>query len=361
MTRAKSPGRTTTPFNTDQQRWQAVTERDARADLAFVYSVKTTGIYCRPSCGARRARRENVRFYATPAAAERAGYRPCKRCRPNRLPLVEQHSATIAAACRLIERDGEIPKLETLANEVGMSPSHFHRLFRTFTGLTPKDYALAQRSKRVREELAHCDSITAAVHRAGFGSAGGFYATSKSVLGMTPSAFQTGGHGIEIQFAVGECSLGAILVAATRIGICSIAIGDDPNSLIEQLEDQFPHADLVGGNKSFEQLIATVIGFVERPSMGLTLPLDIQGTAFQQRVWQLLCEIPCGKTATYSQIAERLGKPTAVRAVAHACAANRLAVAIPCHRVVRTDGGLAGYRWGVDRKARLLASERTDD
>ncbi len=248
--------------------------------------------------------------------------------------------------------------LDALAAAVRMSRSHFHRVFKSLTGLTPKAYAMANRAHRVREELSRGSSVTSAIYNSGFKSNGRFYATSAKVLGMKPTAFRAGGEGATIRFAVAGCSLGSILVAASERGICSITLGDDPDSLVTGLQDRFPRAELIGGNRGFERWVAKVIAFVERPATGLNLPLDVQGTAFQQRVWQKLCEIPWGKTCTYSELAGKIGEPRATRAVAQACASNPIAVAIPCHRVVRTDGSLSGYRWGIERKAKLLESER---
>jgi AraC family transcriptional regulator, regulatory protein of adaptative response / methylated-DNA-[protein]-cysteine methyltransferase len=345
-------------FQTDDERWNAVMRRDPTADGAFFYSVKTTGVYCRPRCAARLAKRENVRFHATAKDAERAGFRACKRCRPREASTGAAHAAAVARACQLIDQAGETPGLEALAKSVGLSASHFHRVFKALTGLTPKAYATAQRSQRVRGALLDSKTVTDAVYKAGFKSNGRFYATAPSMLGMRPVAFRAGGDGAFIRFAVGQSTLGAILVAASEKGVCSIALGDDPNALVKELQDRFPKAELVGGDARFEKWVAKVVGLVERPSAGLNLPLDVQGTAFQQRVWHLLRKIPCGETTTYAEIARRLGEPTAVRAVAGAIAANPIAVAIPCHRVVRTDGSLSGYRWGVERKAQLLERER---
>jgi AraC family transcriptional regulator of adaptative response/methylated-DNA-[protein]-cysteine methyltransferase len=346
-------------FLDDDARWAAVTRRDRDADGAFYYSVRTTGVYCRPGCAARLPRRENVRFHQTCADAERAGFRPCKRCRPNEQGLAEQHVAAVAAACRLITESEEAPSLDKLARAAGMSRFHFHRVFKAVAGVTPGAYASAHRVRRVRDELPRSETVTEAIYGAGYNSSGRFYARSSEVLGMTPTDFRCGGAGASIHFAVGECSLGSILVAATSRGVCAILLGDDPDTLQGELEDRFPKAELVGGDAEFERLVATVVGFVEEPALGLTLPLDVRGTAFQQRVWQALRDIPPGSTASYAQIADRIGSPTAVRAVAGACASNTLAVAIPCHRVVRHDGGLSGYRWGVERKRVLLEREAT--
>jgi AraC family transcriptional regulator of adaptative response/methylated-DNA-[protein]-cysteine methyltransferase len=348
---------TSPPFANDEDRWAAVVRRDRAADGAFYYSVRTTGVYCRPSCAARLARREHVRFHATCAEAEQEGFRPCKRCRPTELALAEQHAAAVARACRLIEAAEDMPNLDMLAAAAGMSRFHFHRVFKTLTGVTPRAYAAAHRAQRVRDELSRTNTVTEAIYGAGFHSNGRFYATSSQVLGMTPSSFRSGGHGATIRFAVGACSLGSILVAATDKGVCAIMLGDDPEALVRDLQDRFPKAQLLGGDADFEHVVARVVGFVEAPARGLDLPLDVQGTAFQQRVWQALRAIPSGSTASYKDIAERIGAPQAVRAVAQACASNVLAVAIPCHRVVRQDGALAGYRWGIERKRALLERE----
>ncbi|WP_200835012.1 bifunctional DNA-binding transcriptional regulator/O6-methylguanine-DNA methyltransferase Ada [Phyllobacterium salinisoli] len=339
-------------------RWAALVTRDPAFDGKFVYSVKTTGVYCRPACPSRLAKPENIAFHADCAEAERAGFRPCLRCRPNEASLAERHAAVIADACRRIEASEEVPALDTLARAAGVSPYHFHRLFKSITGLTPKAYGAAHRSRRVRDHLSDGKgSVTEAIYDAGFGSSSRFYETSNKVLGMTPSAFRAGGVEAQIKFAVGECSLGAILVATSGKGVCAIFLGDDPDALVRDLQDRFPKADLIGGDAEFEALVSKVVGFVEAPGIGLDLPLDLRGTAFQERVWQALRDIPAGETVSYSQIAERIGAPRAVRAVAQACAANALAVAIPCHRVVRNDGGLSGYRWGVERKRALLLKE----
>jgi AraC family transcriptional regulator of adaptative response/methylated-DNA-[protein]-cysteine methyltransferase len=238
-----------------------------------------------------------------------------------------------------------------------MSPSHFHRVFKSHTGLTPRAYAAAQRTQRVRHALSHSGSVTAAIYDAGYNSNGRFYAEANGALGMTPSSYRAGGAETSIRFAVGECSLGSILVARSERGVCAIFLGDDPDALARALQDQFPQASLIGGDPAFEQLVAQVVAMVEAPEAGLALPLDIRGTAFQQRVWQALLKIPAGTTASYGEIAKLIGAPSAVRAVARACASNVLAVAIPCHRVVRNDGALSGYRWGVERKRALLDRE----
>jgi AraC family transcriptional regulator, regulatory protein of adaptative response / methylated-DNA-[protein]-cysteine methyltransferase len=346
------------PFAADTDpRWAALRARDPRADGAFYYAVKTTGVYCRPSCAARPARPENVSFHPTRADAERAGFRPCKRCKPDQPPLCERRAAQVARVCRFIEAHEELPSLETLANHVGLSVFHLQRTFKAVTGVTPRAYAAEQRARRVRGELERTDTVTEAIYGAGFNSPARFYENANALLGMTPSKYRDGGKGIEIRFAIGESSLGSILVAATAVGVCAILLGDDPQALAHDLERRFPRARLIGADRAFEALVAQVVGLVEQPRLGSKLPLDIRGTAFQQRVWQALSGIPAGETVTYTKLAESIGSPSAVRAVARACAANPLAVAIPCHRVVRTGGDLAGYRWGVERKRELIARE----
>jgi AraC family transcriptional regulator of adaptative response/methylated-DNA-[protein]-cysteine methyltransferase len=343
----------------DVARWAAVAARDGAADGRFCYSVSTTGVYCRPSCPSRPARRENVAFHATPADAEAAGFRPCKRCKPN-APLREAEQARlVAAACERIETAEEPPKLAELAAAAGLSAFHFHRLFRSVAGVTPKAYAQAHRHRRVRDGLSGKNSVIRTAHEAGYGSSSRFYADAGRVLGMRPGAYRRGGLGAEIRFATGMCSLGCILVAATDKGVCAILLGDSPAALERDLEQRFLRATIIGGDKAFARLVARVIAFVERPGARFDLPLDVQGTAFQHRVWQALTAVPAGSTASYAEIARRIGSAKAVRAVAGACAANPVAIAIPCHRVVRGDGALAGYRWGLERKRKLIEREQS--
>jgi len=339
-------------------RWAAILARDPKADGLFVYGVKTTGVYCRPSSAPRLPRPENIEFFDTPAQAEAAGYRASKRAAGDQTQLAAQHAQLVADACRQIEHADTAPSLSTLASRAGLSPFHFHRVFKGVTGLTPKGYASAHRSRKVREGLKGTQSVTDALYEAGFNSNSRFYESANQRLGMTPSDYKAGGTNNDILFAVGQCSLGAILVAQSARGVCAILLGDDPDKLVRDLQDQFPRANLVGADRRFEQLIAHVVGFIEAPALGLDLPLDLRGTAFQERVWQALREIPVGSTASYGQIAQRIGAPKAFRAVAQACGANSLAVAIPCHRVVRSNGDLSGYRWGVERKRQLLERER---
>jgi AraC family transcriptional regulator of adaptative response/methylated-DNA-[protein]-cysteine methyltransferase len=344
-------------YQDDEQRWAAVRQRDGGADGVFWYSVRSTGVYCRPSCAARPALRKNVAFHDSREAAEQAGFRPCLRCKPDQPPLAERQAAIVAQACRLMDEAEQALDLDALAAAVGVSRFHFHRMFKAVTGITPKAYANAQRARRMQTGLAQQASVTDAIYAAGFNSSGRFYAQSPAVLGMTPTAFRAGGRGAQIRFAIGACSLGAILVASTEQGICAILIDDDPDVLVRDLQDRFPQAELIGAEPEYEQVVSRVVGMVERPELGLDLPLDVRGTAFQQRVWQVLRGIPSGRTVSYAELAELVGLPKGARAVAGACAANALAVAIPCHRVVRNDGSISGYRWGVDRKAALLDRE----
>lgn len=338
-------------------RWAFVVARDKSVDGQFYYSVKTTGVFCRPSCPSRTPNPENVQFHTTVIDAEQAGFRPCKRCKPTQPPLEDRQASMIEKVCRFIEESETPPTLEAIASMANMSPYHFHRIFKQVTGLTPKAYATAVQAKRVRHGLSQCHSVTEAIYDAGYGAQSRFYEKTSGMLGMTPTRFKSGGIDTEIRFAIGECSLGSILVAASTRGICTIALGDAPEKLLNELQDQFPRATLVGGDSVFEEWVAKVVGFVETPSLGLDLPLDIRGTAFQQRVWQALREIPVGTRVSYTDIANRIDMPKAVRAVAGACASNKLAVAIPCHRVVRSDGDLSGYRWGIERKQALLERE----
>jgi len=352
--------RSTEPFDGADARWDAVVRRDRAADGAFVYAVRSTGVYCRPSCAARQPRRDNVSFHETPQAAARAGFRACKRCRPDEPSPGAAQAAAVARACRLIEDAEEMPSLDALAGSAGLSRFHFHRVFKAQTGVTPKAYAAAHRRTRVHAALGRATTVTAAIYDAGFGSNGRFYEAAAGMLGMTPSAYRAGGTGEAIRFAVGQCWLGAVLVAATAKGVCAILLGDDAAALLRELQGRFPKARLIGGDAAFEATVAAVVAAVETPGRGPALPLDVRGTAFQQRVWQALRDIPPGTTVSYSALAARIGRPAAVRAVAQACAANPVAVVIPCHRVVRTDGSLSGYRWGLARKRALIDREAAE-
>jgi len=333
----------------DEERWDAVQRRDEQSAGQFVYGVTTTGIYCRPGCASKQPRRENVHFFDGWEEAEAAGFRACKRCAP--------HSEAILRACRLIEQAEETPSLTKLADQAGLSPSHFHRLFKRATGVTPRQYAVAARVRRVRADLQESETVTDAIYEAGFGSSSRFYEHSTETLGMKPSEYRNGGAGQRIRYAITPCYLGWALVAATGRGICALEFGDGPAELRECLRSRFPEATLIGDDPDFAGWIDRVLAFLDAPHGRLQLPLDIAGTAFQRRVWAALQEIPAGETASYGEIAARIGNPKAGRAVARACATNQIAVAIPCHRVVRADGEPGGYRWGVERKRELLKRE----
>jgi AraC family transcriptional regulator of adaptative response/methylated-DNA-[protein]-cysteine methyltransferase len=357
MTEAIRPVAASPSARADEARWEAIRRRDHAFDGKFFFAVKTTGVYCRPSCASRAAKRENVSFYLTVKEAERAGYRACKRCRPDKLGAPDPRIEAVKRACERIASAEEAPRLADLAARAGMSPFHFHRLFKEVTGVTPKAYAAQMQARRAADGLRTAETVTEAIYDAGFNSSSRFYETAAARLGMTPTAVRRGGEGALIRFAVGETSLGAVLVAATDKGVCAIMLGDDPDALARELQDRFPRAELTGGDPAFERTVAQAVGLIEAPGQRPDLPLDIRGTAFQERVWQALRAIPPGRTATYAEIANAVGQPKAVRAVAQACAANPLAVAIPCHRVVRADGDISGYRWGVERKRELLGRE----
>ncbi|MCI4664557.1 MAG: bifunctional DNA-binding transcriptional regulator/O6-methylguanine-DNA methyltransferase Ada [Neomegalonema sp.] len=338
--------------------WNAVLDRTARPDPYFVYAVKTTGVYCRPDCPSRRPARRNVEFFPDHAAAEACGYRACMRCQPNGQSPRQANAERIEQACRLIQTAAEAPRLADLAAAVGMSPFHFQRVFKAHTGVSPKSYAQAHRLQALRNRIDEGEgTITSAIYAAGFGSSSRFYEQATRSLGMSASARRKGGKGVRILFAIGQCSLGAVLVASSAKGVCALLLGETPDAVLSDLQSRFPDADLVGDDEAYQTLIGTVIAFVDEPARGLELPLDIRGTAFQRRVWEVLQQVPAGETTTYQEVATRVGAPAAVRAVAQACGANNLAIAIPCHRVVRKDGALSGYRWGVERKRALLQKE----
>jgi AraC family transcriptional regulator, regulatory protein of adaptative response / methylated-DNA-[protein]-cysteine methyltransferase len=340
----------------DEQRWAAVSARDRDFDGSFVFAVKTTGIYCRSSCPARHAQRRNVTFFATCDAAEHAGFRACLRCRPKEAPNQRQREA-VAAACRALETD-EPPTLEALAAKAGLSPFHFHRVFKAMTGVTPKAYAKAHRAAKVRQELSEATTVTEAIYAAGYNTSSRFYENAHTMLGMTPNKFRRQGSDAEIVYGLGECSLGTILVARSDKGICALMLGDNAAELESEIKRRFAKAKSIKGDDTFSALLTSVIALADVPEKKFDLPLDIRGTLFQQKVWAALRAIPPGETASYAEIARRIGAPSATRAVAQACAANKIAIAIPCHRVVRSDGELSGYRWGPARKRALLDKER---
>lgn len=342
---------------TDDPRWARVVARDPNADSLFWYSVITTGVYCRPSCPSRSAKPEHVRIHDSLADAQATGCRPCRRCNPDGPSGRQANAALVTEACRLLEQSEHDLSLAQLAQSVGRSPSHFLRTFKALVGVTPKVYAAALRAQQTRHELQQAPSITQAMYQGSFSSSSHFYQNSEAILGMTPTAYRSGGVRETLHFAVGTCSLGAILVASSEKGVVCVTLGHDAGLLVTDLQDRFPAATLVGADAGYEQVIAQVVGMVESPGIDSDLPLDIRGTVFQQRVWQALRAIPAGQTMSYAEVARQIGQPTSARAVARACGANAIAVAIPCHRVVRQDGGLSGYRWGIDRKRALLDRE----
>lgn len=341
-------------------RWTALRARDQTADGHFFYSVRSTGVYCYPSCSARPPLPENVAFYDTREQAEASGFRPCKRCRPDLPPRVEREALLVAEACRLIEGTESIPSLVELAKAVGSSPHHFHRLFKRVTGVTPKSYGDAHRHTRVKTALTNGDSVTKTLYDSGYNSSGRFYDSTDKMLGMTPKAYRAGGRGETIKYSVEQCSLGHVLVALSSRGVCAILMGDTPESLVQDLEETFQKADLQAAATSLRDDVAKMVRLIDDPLLEdkTSLPLDIRGTVFQRKVWNALRQIPAGKTVSYSELAAKIGLPKGVRAVASACAANSLAVAVPCHRVIAANGNISGYRWGVKRKKRLLEIEQ---
>jgi AraC family transcriptional regulator of adaptative response/methylated-DNA-[protein]-cysteine methyltransferase len=345
-------------FLSDDDRWEALVKRDPRACDQFVYGVLTTGVYCRPACPSRLPNRENVRFFETSMEAEQAGFRPCKRCKPESTEWRQPQTRAVLKACRMIAEADESLSLKELAHAVDMSPFHFQRVFKKIIGVTPKQYAMERRTGRLREHLRKDSTITGAMYDAGFASSSRFYEKAAATLGMKPSVYKNGAQDVRIRFAIVPCFLGLVLIAATAQGICAIDFGDTTEALKENLSRRFPKAVFQDPDPRFTKMIRQVLAFLEEPHRGRPdLPLDVQGTAFQRRVWLALQAIPPGDTVSYSDIASRIGKPKAARAVATACAANPVAVAIPCHRVVRGNGQLGGYRWGLERKRVLLERE----
>ncbi len=338
-------------------RWDAVLARDPAFDGQFVYVVRTTGVVCRPSCPSRTARREHVLFFDTLDAARAAGFRACKRCKPDDAPLERRHSQAVLAACRALEASESGIALAVLARSAGLSAHHFQRVFKRVAGLSPKAYFKAVQARRVQQALTAAATVTDAIYAAGFNTAGRFYEGAGTALGMAPQAYRRGGVGEQVAYTVAACSLGRVIVAATTKGVCAIELGDSDGELLERLRQRFPHARVAPADARLCQWVAAVLSYIEHPHGLLDLPLDIQGTVFQRQVWQALRAIPSGSTVSYAALAAVIGRPSAARAVAQACASNPLAVAVPCHRVVRGDGQLAGYRWGVARKAELLRRE----
>ena len=340
----------------DAARWEAVLARDGASDGAFVFAVRTTGIYCAPGCPARRPKPENVIFFETAAEAEAAGFRPCRRCRPD--AVRDAQGDAVQRACRLIAESDAPPPLAVLAEAAGMSRFHFQRVFKRDLGMTPKQYAETLRQARARAALPVAETVTAALYDAGYESAARFYARASRALGMSPSDYKAGGRGQTIWYALADSVVGRVLIAGTTWGICAIFFGDADDALQDELRARFPNARLVAADGAMREWVVQTVAFIDLPKGAFRLPLDIQGTAFQHKVWDALRNIPFGETASYGDIARSIGAPSATRAVANACGANPAAVAVPCHRVLRSDGGLGGYRWGIERKRLLLQRER---
>jgi AraC family transcriptional regulator, regulatory protein of adaptative response / methylated-DNA-[protein]-cysteine methyltransferase len=347
-------------FSSEQAKWHAVENKDARADGNFFYAVKTTGVYCRPNCAAKLAKRENVIFFETPADAERAGFRACKRCQPNADSQQEREAELVRRACESMrESEANIP-LKELARAADLSPFYFQKVFKRVSGVTPREYATQLREQRAREALRKNDSVTGAIYDAGYNANSRFYARSRNMLGMQPRDFAAGGAGQAIRYAIAQSALGLVLIAGTERGICLVHFGESEAELESLLQKSFSRARILSGDSKFTQTVKAVIQSINESDSAKNLPLDLRGTVFQQRVWKALREIPPGTTTTYSKLAEKLGTPRAVRAVARACATNDVAVLVPCHRVIRADGNLAGYRWGLERKRKLLNREQNN-
>ncbi len=343
----------------DRARWRAVLARDARRDGTFVFAVESTGIYCRPSCPARRPRKDRVRFYLLPEHAEREGFRACRRCRPREAAARHPHAELVRRVCALLDEEEGVPTLASLGARLHLSPFHLQRTFRRATGITPREYADARRLERFKELLQRKESITMATYEAGYGSSSRLYERTPGQLGMTPSAYRRGGTGVEIRYATTRSPLGRLLVAATPRGICAVKLGDKDAPLVAALRREYPSAAIVRDTGALRAATADLLRALQGRAPRLDLPLDIRATAFQWKVWRVLRRIPAGQTRTYRQIAAQVGAPRAPRAVGRACATNPVAVAIPCHRVIREDGGLGGYAYGLGRKQKLLEVERS--
>jgi len=347
------------PFDTAIDPWDAVRRRDARADGTFVYAVATTGVFCRPTCRSKLPRRENVRFFPTPRDAERDGFRPCRKCRPKDADGESPMKHAVLRACREIESAVAAPSLGELARTAGVTSFHFQRVFKRIVGVSPKQYALAHRLKRFRTELRKNRTVTQAVYGAGFSSSGRAYERVGESLGMNPRDYKEGGRGAIIQFDVFTTRMGPALLAATQKGVCAIAFGNHRDELVRELSNRFPSARLVEKKgERIRRYVAAMRQCLAKNGASMDVPLDILGTAFERRVWLAIRQIPSGETSTYRRIAADIGKPNAVRAVASACAKNPVALAVPCHRVIRSDGGMGGYRWGLNRKKQLLEIEK---
>jgi AraC family transcriptional regulator of adaptative response/methylated-DNA-[protein]-cysteine methyltransferase len=344
--------------NEQEELWGAVLSKDVQFDGSFVFAVRSTGIYCRPSCPSRRPRRDRVTFFRLPEAAEQAGFRACRRCHPRQARLVDPHVEMVQRACQyLTSADGERITLAALSERVGLSAFHLQRTFKSIMGITPRQYADACRLERFKASVRDGDSITGAMYTAGFGSSSRLYSRAASALGMTPATYSRGGGGAVINYATAKCSLGRLLVAGTERGVCAVKLGDSDTALEADLFNEYPAAQIQRSDSGLREAVHDLLDYLAGNRPHLALPLDIQATAFQWRVWEELRAIPYGKTSSYSNIAKAIGRPKAVRAVARACASNPVALVIPCHRVIREDHTLGGYRWGLARKKSLLAKE----
>ena len=346
------------PVMSDTELWNVVLSRDPEFAGAFVYGVRSTGIYCRAGCPARRPHRKNVEFFAVPAAAERGGYRPCLRCRPREAVQRHPQVALVEHACRLLQAaNGDRLTLDALGAQVGASPGHLQRTFKSLTGVSPRAYADTLRRERLRDALREGESVSRAIYGAGYGSPSRVYENRSGAMAMTPATYRKGGAGVRISFITAGSPLGRVLVASTERGVCFVALGDTDRELLAALKAEFPEAERVRGGRELQTDVEEVIRRASGKAPSRELALDIQATAFQRRVWEELRRIPMGDTVSYAGLAKRIGAPRAVRAVASACARNNVAVIIPCHRVLRSDGTLGGYRWGSKRKEKLLATE----
>jgi AraC family transcriptional regulator of adaptative response/methylated-DNA-[protein]-cysteine methyltransferase len=344
----------------EDQFWQAIQTRDASCDGLFYYGVRTTGVYCRPSCASRQPKRENVLFFALPEAARQAGFRACLRCRPDEAALRDPQAELAQSLCRLIDQHLEEPvNFEALSEQLRLSQFHLQRLFKKLMGITPRQYAEARRTDLFKTRIRAGQSVTEAMYEAGYGSSSRLYEKAAAQLGMTPATYRKGGKGMSINYTIADCPLGKLLVAVTDIGICSVTLGDGGGSLADNLRAEFPQANIARDEKGLQAQVNALLAHLAGQEPHPDLTLDVQGTAFQKRVWEELRRIPYGQTASYGEIARRIGQPTATRAVARACATNPAALVTPCHRVVRENGDLGGYRWGVERKRQLLEKERS--
>lgn len=344
----------------DEIRYEAIRRREIDGSDTFFYAVMTTGIYCRPGCSARTPNRENVVFFDSPQQAEQQGYRPCRKCRPELTRASEVHEKLVINACRRLQHDETQPRLETLAEEAGLSPSYFHRLFKKIVGITPRQYYLNHRTDRLRRKLTDGDDVGAAIFSAGFNSLSGAYNRNDDRLAMTPKIIRQGGRNVRILYGSSYCYLGIVLVAATDRGICAVELGESEEQVCTNLYERFPRAEFERGGPEFQELVKAVVDHIDHPAPEFDLPLDIQGTSFQQQVWEALRTIEPGNTSCYSEIAKQIGKPAAARAVAGACAENKIAVLIPCHRVLTKGNKISGYRWGRERKRQILEKERNN-